>query len=111
MIIQKIKEFLSMIFSKNKTLLLEAPKEDENINQEIEQKIDNKFKDAIKADNDDDYRILNLQKEFKKGNIKAEEISEEDTKLLIKLYINQIKGELKEIISYQTSLGNGQNNT
>lgn len=109
MIIQKIKEFLRMIFSKNKTLLIEAPKEEKF--EKVELRKNNEFKNEIRADNDENYRIITLQKEFKKGKIKAEEISEEDTRLLIKLYINQIKVELKEIISYQASLGNAQTNT
>lgn len=106
MIIERIKQFFKKMFGINKIKCIEAPKIEEggvNIESTQEKDISN-FKEEISLKNDDNYRILNLQKEFKEGKIEAEEISKEDTELLILMYIEQITQKIKRINEYETKM-------
>lgn len=106
MILERIKQFFKKMFGINKTKYIEAPKVEDGVNIECtEEKYNSKFKGNINLKNNENYRILNLQKEFKEGKIKAEEISEEDTDLLIDIYIKQIGQRLKRINEYENKLG------
>jgi hypothetical protein len=107
MILERIKQFFQKLFGINKIKYIEAPKiEGNEVDIEYtEEKNINNFKEEIKLENTEEYRISNLQKEFKEGKIKAEEISEEDTDLLINMYFKQITQKLKRINEYETKMG------
>ena len=107
MILERIKQFFQKLFGINKIKYIEAPKlEEYGVNIEYtEEKNTSKFKENAEFKNNESYRILNLQKDFKEGRIKAEEISEDDTNLLIDIYLKQIVQRLKRINDYETKLG------
>ena len=89
---EMIKKFLKSIFTKKQIKLIEAP-----IDKNIEKSDNSIFKENIKLENNKDYRILNLQKKFKKGEIKVEEMKEEEKDALILLYIQNIREQLKRL--------------
>lgn len=107
MVIERIKQFFKKLLGINKTNYIEAPKSEEDgvKIEKTEEKSINAFKNDISLENNQNYRILNLQKEFKEGKIEAEEISEKDTELLIGIYIDQITQKLKIINEYETKMG------
>ena len=106
MIIQRIKDFFKKIFSKTK--YLESPKDNYvEINLEgFNKKNANNFFENVKLNNEEENRILEIQKKFKKGEIQLQDISKEDKDKLATLYISQIKKQIKEISDYQTKITN-----
>lgn len=89
---EKIKEFFKKLFNREKIKLIETPK-----NENIDKNDISNFKEEIKLENNKEYRILDLQKKFKNGEIKVEEMKEEDKDALILLYIQNIKEQLKRL--------------
>ena len=74
----------------------------ENIQEDTEKKINNikknNFKENIEIKRDEEeLNIIKLQKEYKAGNIREEDMTDEEHKKLIDLYEKQNK-ELKEKI-------------
>ena len=84
--LEKIKEFFRNIFGINNKQYIEAPKEDVEPINNIKLQRNINFKDEIAVTNEEEKRILKLQRDFKAGLIEEEDLSEEDFNLLIKLY-------------------------
>lgn len=79
--IEKIKRFFNKLFKK------------ENIKKENEAKTfikKEEFIENIKKIEDDETILLKLQQKYRKGEIKAENLTEEQINLLCKLYDKQI---------------------
>ena len=85
-IIYKIKKFLSNLFKKKEIKKEEIKTADKEFKEEI----------LIKQD-EEEIKILNLQKKYKSGEIKEEDMTDEEHKRLIELYKKQNE-ELKEKI-------------
>lgn len=89
---EKIKEFFRKLFNKKQIKLIEASK-----NEVINKKDITSFKEEVKLENSQEYRILDLQKKFKSGEIKVEDMTEEEKDALILLYIQNIREQLKRL--------------
>ena len=102
--LEKIKKFFKNIFRVNSQQYIEAPKEElEHIsNKRLQRNIN--FRDEIIVDNKEEDRILKLQKDFKEGLIKEEDLSEEDFNLLSKLYEMQIEKTKQSIQTYKNRI-------
>lgn len=102
--LEKIKEFFRNIFGTNSQQYIEAPKEEvESINNiQLQRNIN--FKDEIVVANEEEKRILKLQKDFKAGLIEEEDLSEEDFNLLSKLYESQIEKTRQSIQIYKNRI-------
>lgn len=102
--LEKIKEFFRNIFGTNSQQYIEAPKgEVESINNiQLQRNIN--FKDEIVVANEEEKRILKLQKDFKAGLIEEEDLSEEDFNLLSKLYESQIEKTKQSIQTYKNRI-------
>ena len=90
--LKKIKDFLNKVFGRKQNKLIEAAAD--NI---IEKNEINNFKDELKLENNEEYRVLDLQSKLKNGEIKVEEMDESDKDALILLYIKDIKEQLKRL--------------
>lgn len=101
--LEKIKEFFRNIFGTNNQQYIEAPKEYvEPINIKSQRNIN--FKDEIVVANEEEKRILKLQKDFKSGLIEEEDLSEEDFNSLSKLYESQIEKTKQSIQTYKNRI-------
>lgn len=99
--LDRIKEFFRKIFKINNQQYIEAPKEDiKPISNTQEQKSFD-FKNQIVVANEEEERILKLQKDLKAGLIKEEDLSEEDFDSLTKLYERQIEKTKQSIQIYK----------
>lgn len=95
-IFSKIKNFISNLFKK---------KETETQIEECKFNNDNDFKQRIIVEEDKEKtRLLNLQQEFEKGNIKEEDIDEADVEKLHKLYDEQIEEINKQTEMYKKKI-------
>lgn len=102
--LEKIKEFFRNIFGINNQLYIEAPKEDVEPINNIKLQRNINFKDEIVVNNEEEKRILKLQKDFKAGLIEEEDLSEEDFNSLSKLYENQIEKTKQSIQKYKNRI-------
>ena len=98
--LEKIKEFFRNIFGINNKQYIEAPKEDVEPINNIKLQRNINFKDEIAVTNEEEKRILKLQRDFKAGLIEEEDLSEEDFNLLSKLYESQIEITKQSIQTY-----------
>ena len=88
-IFYKIKSFFKNLFNRNNTTNNYAiVKEDKSIVESENTK--NDFMESIKNIEDEETKLLKLQKQYRSGEIKEEELSEEQVKSLCKLYDKQI---------------------
>ncbi len=101
--LEKIKEFFRNIFGINNQQYIEAPKEYVEPINNIESQNNINFKDEIVIANEEEKRILKLQKDFKAGLIE-EDLSEEDFNLLSKLYESQIEKTKQSIQTYKNRI-------
>lgn len=85
-LIQKIKNFFSKIFKKEK--------DKESVNECIEK---NTFKEEVKDIAHEDIELLNLQLKFKNGELKDGELTQEQINKLLELYDKQIEETRKQI--------------
>ena len=101
--LEKIKEFFRNLFKKNNQQYIEAPKEviEPIANIKKESSFDCKSKIVV---NNEDERILKLQKDFKAGLIQEEDLSEEDFDKLTKLYEIQIEKTTQSIQRYKDKI-------
>ena len=87
----KLKKFFSNLFKKGNDV------EEIQYNSEEEQ---NEFRSSIEIkQNKDELKIINLQKQYKAGNIKEEDMADEERKKLIELYKTQneaLRNEIEE---------------
>lgn len=102
--LEKIKEFFRNLFIKSNQKYLEAPKEiiEPENNIQISRNIE--FKNSIIIDNEEEKRVLKLQKDFKAGLIEEEDLSEKDFELLTNLYENQIEKTKQSIQKYKNKI-------
>ena len=88
-IFYKIKSFFKNLFNRNNTTNNYAiVKEDKSIVESENTK--NDFMESIKNIEDEETKLLKLQKQYRSGEIKEEELSEEQINSLCKLYDKQI---------------------
>ena len=102
--LEKIKEFFRNIFGINNKQYIEAPKEDVEPINNIKLQRNINFKDEIAVTNEEEKRILKLQRDFKAGLIEEEDLSEEDFNLLSKLYESQIEKTKQSIQTYKNRI-------
>ena len=87
-IFYKIKKFFRNLFHKNEIII-----EVNNVERHIEiekENAKNFFMEAIKNIEDDETKLLKLQKQYRSGEIKEEELTEEQVASLCSLYDKQI---------------------
>ena len=70
--------------------------ENQHENNDIQEK-KNVFMDSLKVEESEETKLLKLQKKYRSGEIKEEDLSEEQIAKMIKLYDEQIKNKEKEI--------------
>ena len=89
-ILYKIKKFFKNLFNKNTitTNNYDIIKENESLVASENKK--NSFMESIKNIEDEETLLLKLQKKFRSGEIKEEELTEEQVKSLCELYDKQI---------------------
>ena len=89
-IFYKIKKFFKNLFNRNvnTTNNYAIVKETESLVASENKK--NSFMESIKNIKDEETKLLKLQKQYRSGEIKEEELSEEQINLLCKLYDRQI---------------------
>lgn len=102
--LEKIKEFFRNIFGINNQQYIEAPKEYVEPINNIKSQRNINFKDEIVVANEEEKRILKLQKDFKAGLIEEEDLSEEDFNLLSNLYESQIEKTKQSIQTYKNRI-------
>ena len=102
--LEKIKEFFRNIIGINNKQYIEAPKEDVEPINNIKLQRNINFKDEIAVTNEEEKRILKLQRDFKAGLIEEEDLSEEDFNLLSKLYESQIEKTKQSIQTYKNRI-------
>lgn len=89
-IISKLKNFFRNLFKKNKPIQNAIIVEDSINNSIDEEKNKNTFMQSIKNVENEDTKLLKLQKQYRNGDIKEEEMTEEQVSDLIDLYDKQI---------------------
>ena len=89
-IFYKIKKFFKNLFNRNAntTNNYAIVKETESLVESENKK--NSFMESIKNIEDEETKLLKLQKQYRSGEIKEEELSEEQINSLCKLYDRQI---------------------
>ena len=87
-IFYKIKQFFKKLFYKKETINNITVETNKVILQNENKK--NKFMEEIKNIEDEETLLLKLQKKFRSGEIKEEELTEEQVKSLCELYDKQI---------------------
>ena len=86
--INEIKQFFKKLFYKKETINNITVETNKVILQNDNKK--NKFMEEIKNIEDEETLLLKLQKKFRSGEIKEEELTEEQVKSLCELYDKQI---------------------
>lgn len=83
----KIKSFFLKLFNKDKNIT----SSEYSVSNQVE-RVENKnsFKESIKNIENEETQLLKLQKQYRKGEIKEEELTEEQVKSLCSLYDKQI---------------------
>lgn len=99
----KVKAFFKNLFGKNNHKMLDVPANSTE-NAKEKQLIDDTFKNKITIDLTEQNRILKLQKDFRAGLIKEEDISDEDYEALSNLYDKQIEETKQEIQNYKNKI-------
>lgn len=107
-IFYKIKQFFKNLFSKNKPAVTDVPVTGNNRSNENKK---NTLMEDIKKIEDEETFLLKLQKKYRSGEIKEEELTEEQVISLCKLYDRQIanlkkSNEIKKqkILEYRKKL-------
>lgn len=102
--IEKIKEFFRNLFKTNNQQYIEAPKEVIEPISNMQEKRGFDLKNQIVVANEEEERILKLQKDLKAGLIEEEDLSEEDFDSLTKLYESQIEKTKQSIQRYKNRI-------
>lgn len=87
-ILYKIKKFFKNLFNKNTTNNYNIIEETESLVASENKK--NSFMESIKNIEDEETKLLKLQKKYRSGEIKEEELTEEQVNSLCALYDKQI---------------------
>lgn len=88
-IFYKIKQFFRNLFHKNETVVTADSAEANNIISSDEAKT-NSFMEEIKKVENEETKLLKLQKQYRSGEIKEEDLTEEQVNSLCALYDKQI---------------------
>ena len=89
-IFDKIKSFFRKLFHR-KQVVNEVNSIERNMEERVEKEnIKNSFMEAIRNIEDDETKLLKLQKQYRSGAIKEEELTEEQVNSLCSLYDKQI---------------------
>lgn len=102
--LEKIKQFFKNIFGINNVQYIEAPKKEVVPMNNIKLQNNINFKDEIVVYNEEEKRILKLQKDFKSGLIEEEDLSDEDFNSLSELYERQIEKTKQLIQTYKNKI-------
>ena len=102
--LEKIKEFFRNLFKINNQQYIEAPKEVIEPISNMKEKRSFDFKNQIVVANEEEERIIKLQKDLKAGLIEEEDLSEEDFDSLTKLYESQIEKTKQSIQRYKNRI-------
>ena len=102
--LEKIKEFFRNLFKINNQQYIEAPKEVIEPISNMQEKSSFDFKNQIVVANEEEERIIKLQKDLKAGLIEEEDLSEEDFDALTKLYESQIEKTKQSIQRYKNRI-------
>ena len=97
--IKEIKDFFKRIFGIKKIKYIEEKTTKESIVNS-----NYSFREDINPENDEEYRIKQLQQKYKNGEIKSQDISIEDKEKIIDLYIKQINKKLIEVLEYNKKI-------
>lgn len=90
--LSKIKHFFRNLFVKKEV------KQNNIENKTVHNIVNNNFKENIEIKQDEEImKIINLQKEYKAGNIKEEDMTDDEHKKLIKLYQKQNEELIEKI--------------
>ena len=100
----KIKNFFRNLFKINNQQYIEAPKEVIEPISNMQEKRSFDFKNQIVVANEEEERIIKLQKDLKAGLIEEEDLSEEDFDSLTKLYESQIEKTKQSIQRYKNRI-------
>ena len=87
-IFYKIKSFFKNLFNRNTTTNYDIVKEDKSIVESENTK--NAFMESIKNIENEETKLLKLQKQYRSGEIKEEELTQEQVNSLCALYDRQI---------------------
>ena len=91
-LLSKIKHFFRNLFTKKEI------KQDNIENKTTHNIISNNFKENIEIKQDEEtMKIIDLQKEYKAGNIKEEDMTDDEHKKLIELYKKQNEELIEKI--------------
>lgn len=108
-IFYKIKKFINNIFKKNKYTIGNIPSIDNNVIGIKNRKED--FLESIKSIENEQTRLLKLQKQYRSKIIKEKDLSQEQVNALCKLYDKQIlelkksnEKRKKKILEYKRNL-------
>ena len=86
-IFYKIKLFFKNLFSRNEPTVTDVPVTENN---RLDEDNKNTFMENIKKIEDDETILLKLQKKYRNGELKEEDLTEEQVNSLCKLYDKQI---------------------
>lgn len=89
-IFYKIKSFLKNLFKKNNNTIDNYSVIEENDRSEKNSNKKDSFLENIKNIENEETKLLKIQKQYRSGEIKEEELTEEQVKSLCKLYDKQI---------------------
>ena len=90
--LSKIKNFFRNLFAKKEV------KQDNIESKTTHNIVKNKFKENVEIKQDEEtMKIINLQKEYKAGNIKEEDMTDDEHKKLIELYKKQNEELIEKI--------------
>ena len=90
-IFYKIKKFFKNLFNKNKDTIYNYAVIEETNNLVGNENKKNSFMDSIKNIENEETKLLKLQKQYRSGEIKEEELTEEQVNSLCALYDKQIE--------------------
>ena len=93
-VFSKIKNFFKNLFNKNKIEVIE---------ESVEKEASNEFKESIKMTEDEETKLLDLQKRYRRGEIAENDLTEEQIDALCDLYDKQIE-DLKKSIKLKEEL-------
>ena len=104
-IFYRIKTFFRNIFHKSEVRNIETIQEDRQIKEESENR-KNAFLEEVRKVEDEETKLLKLQKQYRSGEIKGEELTEEQIKSLGNLYDKQIANEIRKqkLLEYRKKL-------
>lgn len=85
----KIKNFFKNLFGKRQVEVVQE--------ETVEKEVSNEFKESIKMTEDEETKLLDLQRRYRRGEIAENDLTDEQIDALCDLYDKQIE-ELKESI-------------